>query len=118
MRRLIAAFFNSLSALKYGLAHEAALRQEIVLLLVSLPVALLITLEPWKLAAMWGTLLLLLAVELLNTGLEKLADRVTRDNDDLIKIAKDCGSAAVLMACLIAAMVWGMALWERFIGPF
>lgn len=113
MQRLIAAFFNSLAGLKFGLTSEAALRQEIILLLVSLPIAPLITLEPWKLAAMWGTILLLLAVELLNTGVEKLADRVTREDDNLVRIAKDCGSAAVLMACLIAAMVWGIAIWER-----
>lgn len=113
MQRMIAAFFNSLSGLKFGLTREPALREEIVVLLVSLPVAPLISLDPWRLAAMWGSLLLLLAVELLNTGLEKLADRVTRDNDELVKIAKDCGSAAVLVTIVFVAMIWGIALWER-----
>lgn len=115
MRRIIAAFFNSMSGLKFGLHHEAALREEMILLAISLPLAPMITLSPWKLAALWGSLLLLLAVELLNTGIEKVADRVTRDNDGLVKIAKDCGSAAVLAAILIAAMVWGIAVWERLL---
>lgn len=113
MKRLIEAFFNSLRGLRFGLLWEPALRQEMAVLAVSLPVALLITTDPWKLVAMWGTLLILLSVEFLNTGIEKLADRVTRENDDLIRIAKDCGSAGVLMAMLVAGAVWALALYER-----
>ncbi len=113
MKRIVAAFFNSLAGLRFGLSREAALREEMILIALSLPAAPMLTLEPWKLLALWGSLLLLLCVELLNTGIEKLADRVTRDDDGLVKIAKDCGSAAVMMAILIAAGCWGVALWER-----
>ena len=116
MKRILSAFFNSLAAIRWGFRSEAALREELSLLAISLPVAPLITLDPWKLAAMWGSLLLILAVEFLNTGIEKLADKVTLDRDELVRIAKDCGSAAVLMACLIAALVWGAALAERVWG--
>lgn len=112
MKRLVQAFGNSLAALKYGLVNESALRQELILLLISLPLAPFLTLDPWKLIALWGALLLVLAVELLNTGIEKLADRVTTEQDNLVKIAKDCGSAAVLMSLLIAAMVWGLVVAE------
>lgn len=113
MKRIIRAFFNSLAGLKFGLQTEAALRQEMVLLALSLIAAPMLTFEPWKLAAMWSSLLLLLAVEFLNTAVEKLADRVTRNDDILVKVAKDCGSAGVLMAITIAGLVWGLALFER-----
>jgi diacylglycerol kinase (ATP) len=116
MKRLIAAFFNSMSAIRFGFTREAALREEMVLFVVSLGVAPLLTFEPWKLLALWGSLLLVLAVEFLNTGLEKLADRVTRNDDPLIATAKDCGSAAVLAALTIAGAVWALAAWERFAG--
>jgi diacylglycerol kinase (ATP) len=116
MKRIIAAFFNSLAGLKFGLLKEPALRQEMALLALSLPVAPFLTLQPWKLFALWSSLLLLLAVEFLNTAVEKLADRVTRQNDELIKIAKDCGSAAVFFALIIAGMFWGLALFERLAG--
>lgn len=116
MKRIIAAFFNSLRAIRFGLAREAALREEMMLLAVSLVAAPVLTLDPWKLIALWGSLLLLLAVEFLNTGVEKLADKVTRNDDELIRIAKDCGSAAVLMAILLAGAVWALALWERLLG--
>jgi diacylglycerol kinase (ATP) len=59
-----------------------------------------------------AVILLLLAVEFLNTAIEKLADRVTLDQDPFVKIAKDCGSAAVLMMLLIAGGVWFLAIWE------
>ena len=113
MKRIIKAFFISLAAIKFGWKNEAALRQELALLIVAIPAALLISSNPWKILAMLGTLLFLLAVEFLNTGIEKLADRTTRETDPLIKIAKDCGSAAVLMALLLAGSVWILALWER-----
>lgn len=116
MKRIIAAFFNSLAGFKFGLRNEAALREEMALLVISLPVAPLLTLQPWKLIALWSSLLLLLSVEFLNAAVENLADRVTRENDDLVKIAKDCGSAAILVAIVIAAMVWGLALFERLAG--
>jgi diacylglycerol kinase (ATP) len=113
MLRQILAFRNSVAGLKFGILREAALREEMILIALSLPVAPMLTHDPWQLVALWGSLLFLLSIELVNTGIEKLADRVTREEDPLIKAAKDCGSAAVLMAILLAAMVWGVALWQR-----
>ncbi|MCG6857539.1 MAG: diacylglycerol kinase [Salaquimonas sp.] len=114
MQRIIAAFFNSLAGVRFGLVREAALREEMALLVLGLIAGPFLTLDPWRLAALWGVLLVLLAVEFLNTGLEKLADKVTRDSDDLVRIAKDCGSAAVLMMLVLSGGVWALALWERF----
>ena len=114
MQRIIAAFFNSLAGIRFGLTREAALREEMVLLVAGLIVGPFLTLDPWRLLALWGSLLILLSVEFLNTGLEKLADKVTLADDDLVRIAKDCGSAAVFMMLVLNAAVWGLALWERF----
>jgi diacylglycerol kinase (ATP) len=112
LTRIIKAFFFSMAAVRYGWKNEAALRQELVLLFIAIPLAILISPNAWKFLAMMAVILLLLSVEFLNTAIEKLADRVCPEQDPLIKIAKDCGSAAVLMALIIAGGVWCLALWE------
>lgn len=113
MRRLINAFYSSISAIKYGWQYETPLRQEMIILGLAVPFSFILTVDPWKLVALWGSIMLIMVAEFLNTGIEKVADRVTREHDELIKIAKDCGSAAVLVASCIAGLVWLLALWER-----
>lgn len=113
MKRIIAAFFHSMAGLKHGFKYEAALRQELILLAISIPLALLLSTDPWRLLLLWGALLLVLITELLNTGIEKVADKVTREFSPEIKFAKDAGSAAVLCALLICVGVWGLSLLER-----
>ena len=113
LNRLIMAFRASIAAVRFGWEKETALRQEMMMIIVAIPAAFVLTTSAWKILAMWGILLILLAVEFLNTGIEKLADRVTTERDPLIKIAKDCGSAAVLMTSLVAGGIWILALWQR-----
>ncbi len=113
MQRLIKAFFSSVAAFKFGWRFETALRQEMILFLLAIPAGLLVTSNPWKLLALWSSILLVMAIEFLNTGIESLADRVTREHDEFIKIAKDCGSAAVLVAAFIAGSVWILAIFEK-----
>lgn len=112
MRRLIAAFFNSIAGLRHGFGNETAIREELLLIAVSVPLVPMITLDPWRMLLLWGSLLLILLTELLNTGIEQVANKITRDFAPEIKFAKDCGSAAVLMAAVIAAGVWGITAWE------
>lgn len=112
MKRLVLAFFNSMAAIRFGMLHEPALRQEMILALASIPLAPLLTHDPWKLAALWASILLVLIVEFLNTGIEKLADRVSGEEDPLIGIAKDCASAAVLISLAIAGLIWSVAVLE------
>lgn len=114
MTRLIKAFFASMAAFRFGWKYETALRQEMVLIILAIPVAFLLTSNSWKLLILLGSLMIVLVVEFLNTGIEKLADRVTLEHDELIGIAKDCGSAAVLVASLFSTGVWLLAFWERF----
>jgi len=114
MKRIIAAFFNSVAGLRHGFINETAIRQELLVLLVSIPVVPLLTLDPWRMLLLWSSLLLLLLTELLNTGIEQVSNKITRDFAPEIKFAKDCGSAAVLIATIIAVAVWGIAIWEYY----
>ncbi|MGA8949939.1 MAG: diacylglycerol kinase, partial [Xanthobacteraceae bacterium] len=95
MKRLFSATFNSLRGLRDGFATEPALRDELVLLVVAVPVAFFLAPSAAWFAAMIGAVLVILAVEFLNTGLEKLSDHVTREEHNDIRRIKDFGSAAV-----------------------
>ena len=114
MKRLISAFYNSIAGLKHGFSNEAPIREEIILFLVSLPVAAFLARDAWHFMLLIFVVLLILIVELLNTGIESLADEITLEHSKNIKIAKDCGSAAVLGATIIAGGVWVLTLWEYF----
>ena len=112
MKRIINAFWASWNAIKFGWYKETALKQEMLLFIIALPAAWFLTSNAWKYLALIGVVLLVMIVEFLNTGIEKLADKVTLEHDELIGIAKDCGSAAVLFATIISTSVWLLALWE------
>jgi diacylglycerol kinase (ATP) len=112
MNRLVAAFGNSRRALARAFRHETAVRQELLLLIVGLPLAFVLTDDGWRRAVLIGALLLLLAVELLNTAVEKLCDRLHPDRHDDIGYVKDLGSAAVLTAVVLTGLLWFVALWQ------
>jgi diacylglycerol kinase (ATP) len=116
MERIIAAFFNSLRGLRWAFRHEAALRQELIGLLVALPVALVIAEDVAGFIALVGVLLAVVAVELLNTAIEKLADHITPEQHPQIGVVKDLGSAAVFAMLALTALVWGHALWRWLMG--
>ena len=107
-----------LQALRYSLAgsraamrHEAAFRQE---LLVAVPMLLLVPFVApgrWQALMMAGSVLAVLVVELLNSGLEALAGAVTLERHPLLGRAKDLGSAAVMLSLLFAGAVWLVVLW-------
>ena len=99
--------------MRFAIRSEQAFREELIALLLALPLAWLIGTTHARRIEMIAVLLLLLVVELLNTAIEKLADRVTREHDPEIGNVKDLGSAAVGIALLIAGMVWLFALAER-----
>ena len=106
MERLFKAAINSWHGLVACAKSEAAFREELVLLVVGVPLAFLITNDTGERFALTGVLFFLLIVELLNTAIEKLSDRVTRDTDPLIKRVKDMGSAAIFLSLVAAGVTW------------
>jgi len=113
MDRLLRAVINSWNGVRFALRSEAAFRQELAVFVPAVPLAFFIAEQSWKRLALIGVLLLLLVVELLNTAIEKLSDRVNLAIDPQIGRVKDMGSAAVGLALLIAGAVWLLALAER-----
>ena len=115
MERLFKATINSWHGLVACAKSEAAFREELALLAVGVPLAFVITGDTGERFALIGVLFLLLIVELLNTAIETLSDRVTRDPDPLIKKVKDMGSAAIFLALVAAGVTWMWVLAERFL---
>jgi diacylglycerol kinase (ATP) len=113
MDRLLRAAVNTWHGLLAAAGSEAAFRQELVVLMLAVPLAFVLTDAAWKRLALIGLVLLLLATELLNTAIEKLADRVTREIDPEIGRVKDMGSAAVGLVLILTALAWLLALAER-----
>ncbi|WP_205201629.1 diacylglycerol kinase [Azonexus hydrophilus] len=107
--------FNALGYSRDGLAaawkHEAAFREEVLLLLLAVPLALYFGQDGLARALLIGSILLVLIVEILNSGLEAIVDKASPEKHELAKRAKDMGSAAVLLALINAAVVWACVLW-------
>jgi diacylglycerol kinase (ATP) len=116
MQRIWRATRNTVNGLRAAASSEAAFRQELIGLALAVPLALVIATTVWTALALIGVVLAVLIVELLNTAIEKLADRVTLEHDPMIGRVKDMGSAAVGLALLIAALVWLLAIWGRLSG--
>ena len=114
MERLLRATINTWHGLLAAARSEEAFRQELVALALAVPLAFLLADEGWKRLALIGVVVFVLVVELLNTAIEKLADRVNLAIDPQIGRVKDMGSAAVGLALLIAGITWLLALAERF----
>ena len=106
------ATIHSWRGLKAAAKSEAAFREEIVALALAVPLALFVTPLAWKRLTLIGVILLLMAVELLNTAIEKLSDHVTLDHHPDIGRIKDMGSAAVGVALAFAGFTWLLALAE------
>ncbi len=110
LARVVDATFNSTRGLHHAFVNEAAFRQEAIALALALPVGWFIAPSPVWYLAMIGSILVLMAVELLNTGIEKLSDHVTPSHHPQIGAIKDYGSAAVFCALLLTGLIWLMAL--------
>ncbi len=111
---LWAATLNTIHGFSYGIRTERAVRQETIVFVIAVPVGAVTAPTIGWYVAMIGALLGMIAVEFLNTAVEKLADRVTRDHDPAIGRVKDFGSAAVFCMLCVSALIWGAALAIRF----
>jgi diacylglycerol kinase (ATP) len=110
LRRVWNALFYSMAGFKAAYRHEHAFRQECLLALILLPAALVMPASGAGKALMVASVLLVLIVELLNSALEAAVDRISLEDHQLAKRAKDIGSAAVFMSLLNVAAVWTLVL--------
>ena len=113
MLRLWKAAINSRNGLVFAVRSEQAVREELVVLVLALPLAWLTGATTMRRVELVCAVMLILVVELLNTAIEKLADRLTTDRDQQIKHVKDMGSAAVGLTLVMAGLFWLFAIAER-----
>lgn len=110
VRRVLNALRYSMDGLRAAYTGEDAFRQEILLAAVLIPLALWLPVSGLGKALMIASVLLVLAVELINSAIEAVVDRVSLDRHTLSKRAKDLGSAAVLLALINVGAVWGCVI--------
>ena len=110
LRRLINAFGYSINGLRAAYRLEDAFRQEIALAAVLIPAALLLPVAATGRALLLASVFLVLIVELLNSAIEAAVDRISLDNHELAKVAKDIGSAAVMLSLVSMTLVWTFVL--------
>ena len=111
-KRIVAAFDNSIKGFSFLLKNEAAFRQEAGLAALLTPFAFLISQSLVELVFLLLSLVLVLVVEILNTAIESTIDRIGTEYHELSGLAKDLGSAAVLVSLLFCAGVWLSFLWR------
>ncbi len=110
LRRIANATRNSLAGLASAWRCEAAFRQEVLAACLLIPLALLLDVPALGKAAMIASVLLVLVVELINSAIEATVDRISLERHELAGRAKDLGSAAVMLALVLAATVWAFVL--------
>ena len=104
----------SVAGLKAAWKHEHAFRQEVPLVVIGSVVALLLPISSFQKLLLIAVLLFVLIVELINSAIEAVVDRISLDRHPLSGRAKDLGSAAVMLAVIIAAAAWAVVLFNRF----
>jgi diacylglycerol kinase (ATP) len=113
-RRLWAATGYSLKGLRSAWISETAFRQELLLVLLLTPLAFWLGSTPIQWALLIFSLLLVLITELLNSAIESVVDRIGSEYNELSGRAKNMGSAAVMVALIAAAAMWGLIAWEKW----
>jgi diacylglycerol kinase (ATP) len=116
LRRIINATFFSMAGFRTAWRDEAAFRQELLLSVVLIPTAFWLGRTAVERSLLIGSCLIVLIVELLNTGIENVVDRFGEERHQLSGQAKDMGSAAVFTSLMLTLVIWSLIAWERF-GP-
>lgn len=114
-RRAIKALANSLSGLRFAVNEESAFRQELVLALILIPLALWLPASIEQTLLMIGSVVLVIIAELLNSSIEAAIDRISFEQHGLSKRAKDYGSAAVFLSLLLSALVYATILYDLYL---
>jgi diacylglycerol kinase (ATP) len=107
---------NSRNGMVFAIRSEQAIREELVALVLALPLAWVVGATLMRRIELVAAVVLVLIVELLNTAIEKLADRLTTEHDMQIGRVKDMGSAAVGVTLIISGLFWIFAIVERMGG--
>ncbi len=110
IKRLINACFFSIAGFKATWQHEEAFRQEVILFIIATPLALWLTDNSIERVLLITSVLGILLVELLNSAIEAIVDRIGTEHHELSGRAKDIGSAAVMLAVFIALLTWLLIL--------
>ena len=113
-KRIVNATYYSLAGLNAAWRNEAAFRQECLLALVLTPAGFWLGRNAVERSLLVGTCWLVLIVELLNSAIEAVVDRVGSEPHELSGRAKDLGSAAVFVSLMLTLVVWVLIAWERF----
>src|ERR1019366_1390002 len=108
VKRIFAAFFYSVEGFKSAWQNEHAFRQELILVVFATIVALLLQVSALEKLMLIGVFVLVLIVELLNSAIEAVVDRVSLERNPLSKNAKDFGSAAVFLSLALAGATWAV----------
>lgn len=115
IRRIIKASIYSYKGLVHAATKEAAFRQELIAALVLVPLACFLPVTSVERVVLVGAVVLVLVVELLNTAVEATVDRIGSEFHELAGLAKDLGSAAVLLSLLFCIFAWGAILWPYIV---
>ena len=115
-RRITGALRYSLAGLRSAWKHEHAFRQEVAVIVPAAVIALLLPVTALEKLLLVASMVLVLVVELLNSAIEAVVDRVSLERHPLSKNAKDFGSAAVMLALLLSAACWVVVLWGWWQG--
>ncbi len=114
LSRIAAAVLNSVRGLREGMLTEAAVKQEIALAAILLPLSFFVAANVWIWLALVASVLFVLVVEFLNTAVERLCNHVTPEHHEAIRVTKDLASTAVFFTLLLAGLVWLVAVLNRF----
>lgn len=110
LKRIVNATIYSVAGFRAAFTHEEAFRQEFYLAVIMIPLGLWLGQSGVEKALLIGVLMIVLIVELLNSGIEATVDRVGLEHHELSKRAKDIGSAAVTFSLMNVVVVWGLVL--------
>jgi diacylglycerol kinase (ATP) len=113
-QRIATASINTMDGIKSAWAGEAAFRQESLALVIGTVIALSLKISAFEKLVLIGVLVLVLIVELINSALEAVVDRISLERHPLSKNAKDFGSAAVALAIGLAVACWAVVLYNRY----
>lgn len=114
LTRILRAFGYSMKGVRAALRYESAFRQEAILFVVLLPAAFWLGQSGLQYLLLVGSLLLVLIVELLNSAIEAVVDRIGNEHHELAGRAKDMGSAAVFISLANVMFTWAVIAWLRF----